>query len=79
MPDVRARRRQQLRDIERFAGNACLRGADDKWIGYAVDMNSNQTHILSDARERELIEAAGFTVDGLYFKGLWIHGWEATA
>jgi tRNA (cmo5U34)-methyltransferase len=67
------------RDFDRFAAHARLRWADDEWIGYAVDMNRNQTHILSDARERELLEAAGFTVDGLYFKGLWIHGWEATA
>lgn len=67
------------RDFERFAGHARLRGADEEWIGYALEMNRNQTHILSDARERELLEAAGFTVDGLFFKGLWIHGWEATA
>jgi tRNA (cmo5U34)-methyltransferase len=67
------------RDFERFAAHGRLRGAEKEWIGYALEMNRNQTHILSDARERELIEAAGFRVDGLFFKGLWIHGWEATA
>jgi tRNA (cmo5U34)-methyltransferase len=67
------------RDFERFAAHGRLRGADEEWIGYALEMNRNQTHILSDTRERELLEAAGFRVDGLFFKGLWIHGWEATA
>lgn len=67
------------RDYERFAGHARLRGADEEWIGYALEMNRNQTHILSDERERELLITAGFRVDGLFFKGLWIHGWEATA
>lgn len=67
------------RDFERFAAHARLCGADEAWIGYAVEMNRNRTYILSDARERELLEAAGFRVEGLFYKGLWIHGWEASA
>lgn len=67
------------RDFDRFARHARLQGADEEWVGYALEMNRNQTHILPDERERELLVAAGFRVDGLFFKGLWIHGWEATA
>lgn len=67
------------RDFARFASHAKVQGAAEDWIEYALAMNRNETHILSNARECELLEAAGFRVNGLFFKGLWIHGWEATA
>ncbi|NJS14104.1 MAG: class I SAM-dependent methyltransferase [Sphingopyxis sp.] len=67
------------RNIERFARHAAIRGADRASIEQVVEMNRNQIFVLSDTRERELLTEAGFRVDGLFFKGLWIHGWEATA
>jgi tRNA (cmo5U34)-methyltransferase len=67
------------RDFERFALHAKLNGAGPEWIEMAVQMNREQVHLLSPAREEELLREAGFSIEGLFFKGLWIHGWEATA
>jgi tRNA (cmo5U34)-methyltransferase len=67
------------RDFERFALHAKFNGAGPEWIEMAVQMNRKQVHLLSAKREKELLQEAGFRVDGIFFKGLWIHGWEATA
>jgi len=70
---------QLERDFARFAENAGLRGADAELIEVAVSVNRQSIHILTPEREAELLEQAGFRLEGLFYRGLWIHGWEATA
>ncbi|MCL6250577.1 class I SAM-dependent methyltransferase [Altererythrobacter sp. KTW20L] len=66
------------RDFARFAEHARLRGAEPEVIDTAVSVNRTGIHILTPEREAELLVQAGFRLDGLFYRGLWIHGWEAT-
>lgn len=70
---------QLERDFARFAEHARLRGADADLIDVAVSVNRQSITILTPEREAELLQQAGFRLDGLFYRGLWIHGWEATA
>jgi len=67
------------RDFARFAEHARLRGADADLIDLAVSVNRKSINILTPEREAELLEQAGFRLDGIFYRGLWIYGWEATA
>jgi len=67
------------RDFARFAQHALLRGADADLVNTAVSVNRQSINILTPEREAELLEQAGFRLDGIFYCGLWIHGWEATA
>ena len=65
--------------IDRYAQHARLMGAEEELIARAVAMQEDQVHVLSPDREEQLLRDAGFTIDGIFFRGLWVHGWEATA
>lgn len=67
------------RDLHRYVRHAELAGAEAEVIERAQAMLTEHLHILTSTREEELLREAGFHVDGLFFKGLWVHGWEATA
>jgi tRNA (cmo5U34)-methyltransferase len=66
-------------DFARFALHARLRGANHELISLAVSTNRESIHILSPDREATLLREAGFRLDDLFYKGLWVHGWECTA
>lgn len=67
------------RDLRRYVRHAKLAGAEAEMIERAQAMLTEHLHILTPTREEELLREAGFHLDGLFFKGLWVHGWEATA
>ena len=67
------------RDLRRYAHHARLAGAKEEMIDRAQAMLMEHLNVLPAAREEELLRDAGFHVDDLFFKGLWVHGWEASA
>lgn len=67
------------RDLARYAIHARLMGAEEELIERASAMQTSQVHLLSTERELELLRAAGFKVNGTFYQGLWVDGWEATA
>lgn len=72
-------RQGRTTDLNRYTKHAELMGAEQDLIARASAMVTTQVHLLSPAREEELLREAGFHVEGLFYQGLWIRGWEATA
>jgi tRNA (cmo5U34)-methyltransferase len=68
-----------MQSLGRYAHHARLMGAEEDLITRASAMVESQVHILSPARDHALLKEAGFTVNGEFYRGLWVRGWEATA
>jgi tRNA (cmo5U34)-methyltransferase len=66
-------------DLSRFATHARLSGADEALVATALAMQREHLHVLTEEREAALLREAGFRLDGIFYQGLWIRGWEATA
>jgi tRNA (cmo5U34)-methyltransferase len=65
--------------LKRYIEHARLMGAEEELTTRASEMVETQVHLLSPAREEELLREAGFTIEGEFYRGLWVYGWEATA
>lgn len=67
------------RDLARYAIHARLMGAEEELVERASAMQTSQVHLLTPDRESGLLRDAGFEVNGIFYQGLWVRGWEATA
>ena len=65
--------------LTRYGIHARLSGAEEDLIEKATAMQDSQVHILTPDREADLLREAGFTLNGMFYQGLWVRGWEATA
>lgn len=74
-----AESRAMEQGFDRFRLHAKLRGAPDDLIAIAEQTNRDHLVFRAPAEEYAMLAEAGFTLNGLFFKGLWIHGWEASA
>jgi tRNA (cmo5U34)-methyltransferase len=67
------------KNLGRYVHHARLMGAEEELIARASAMVQTQVHILSPDRDMALLREAGFTIEGEFYRGLWVRGWEATA
>lgn len=67
------------RDLALYMAHARLNAVEESFLQQAAAMQRDIVHLISAAREEELLREAGFSQLSTFYKALWIQGWWAVA